>query len=96
MKALAKDDSKRRLNRIAGQVSGIQRMVESERPCEEILQQVVAVRAALDQLGITLLSQHLQTCVLHRNLESGTDCCKDLPEELWTQEIRETLTRFMK
>jgi CsoR family transcriptional regulator, copper-sensing transcriptional repressor len=96
MKTLTKSDSTRRLNRIAGQVSGIQRMVEEERACGDILQQVVAVRAALDQLGIVLLTEHLQTCVLHQNVGSADDCCKEVPEELWSDEIRSTLTRFLK
>jgi CsoR family transcriptional regulator, copper-sensing transcriptional repressor len=96
MKTTTKSDSKRRLNRIAGQLTGIQRMVEEERPGGDILQQVVAVRAALDQLGVGLLTEHLQTCVLHRNVATAEDCCTELPEEQWSDEIRATLTRFLK
>ncbi len=43
---------KSRVNRIAGQVSGIQRMVEDGRYCVDILNQIAAVRSALDALGI--------------------------------------------
>ena len=53
-----------RVNRIAGQVAGIQRMVDEGRYCVEILNQIAAVRSALDALGIELLTRHLESCVL--------------------------------
>lgn len=96
MKAELKDDSRKRLARISGQVTGIQKMVEGERPCTDILQQIVAVRAALDQLGIAFLSEHLQTCVLHQNVTDEGECCTHLPEEQWSDEIRSILKRFLK
>ena len=55
---------KTRVNRIAGQVAGIQRMVDEGRYCVEILNQIAAVRSALDALGIELLTRHLESCVL--------------------------------
>ncbi|MFI5385623.1 MAG: metal-sensitive transcriptional regulator, partial [Fimbriimonadales bacterium] len=61
-------------------------MIDDSRECAEILQQVVAVRSALDQLGVALLTEHLQTCVLHQGVEHLDDCCKDLPEEKWSDE----------
>ncbi len=96
MKAELKDDSRKRLARIAGQVSGIQKMVEGDRACADVLQQIVAVRAALDQLGIAFLSEHLQTCVLHQNVSSEDECCTDLPEGQRSDEIKNTLRRFLK
>lgn len=96
MKAATKTDVKKRLNRVGGQVTGLQGMLEKDRPCTEILQQIVAVRAALDQLGVVLLTEHLRTCVLHQNVQDQEDCCQDLPEELWSDEIRSALTRFLK
>jgi len=96
MKADIKSDSHKRLARISGQVTGIQKMVESDRTCGDILQQIVAVRAALDQLGIVFLSEHLQTCVLHQNVKDEDECCTHLPEEQWSDEIRSTLKRFLK
>jgi DNA-binding FrmR family transcriptional regulator len=54
---------RQRLGRIAGQVAGIQRMVEEERYCVDVLLQVAAVRAALDQVGKLVLGQHVDTCV---------------------------------
>jgi len=91
-----KVDSQRRLARIAGQVAGIQRMVDHDRTCGDIMQQIVAVRAALDHLGMTFLSEHLQTCVLHQGVGDEEGCCADLPAERRTEEIRATLKRFLK
>ena len=95
MKSGLKDDSRKRLARIAGQVAGIQRMVDGDRACAEVLQQIVAVRAALDQLGIAFLSEHLQTCVLHQNVECEEECCTHLPEDQRADEIKNTLRRFL-
>ncbi len=95
MKQTTKEDSTKRLKKISGQVAGLQRMVEQERDCADILQQVAAVRAALDKLGVNLLAQHLQTCVLQHNVTGKADYCHILPEEKWTEEITKTLTRFL-
>jgi len=51
-----------RLRRIEGQVRGLQRMVEEERPCEAIITQLMAARAALDQVGIHLITHYAQEC----------------------------------
>ena len=53
----------RRLKRIAGQVAGIQRMIDEDRYCVDVLLQVAAVRAALDGVGKLVLGQHVETCV---------------------------------
>jgi DNA-binding FrmR family transcriptional regulator len=48
-----------RVNRVVGQVAGIQRMVEEGRYCVDILNQIAAARSALDALGVELLTRHL-------------------------------------
>ncbi|RMG18658.1 MAG: transcriptional regulator [Deltaproteobacteria bacterium] len=53
-----------RLKRIAGQVGGIQRMVEADRYCVDVLLQIAAARAALGKVGRILLESHLKTCVV--------------------------------
>ncbi|WP_339059996.1 metal-sensitive transcriptional regulator [Tepidibacillus marianensis] len=60
----------RRLKRVEGQVRGIQRMVEENRYCVDILTQVAAVRAALDQVGLSVLEKHTHGCV-QRAIKSG-------------------------
>ena len=96
MKSDLKDNASKRINRIVGQVAGIQRMIDDERTCNEILQQVTAVRSALDQLGVTLLTEHLQTCVLHQDVEGEGDCCSDVPAKEQSKEIKDALTRFLR
>ncbi len=88
-------DAKRRLARIAGQVAGIQKMVDEERYCVDILTQVAALRAALDQFGVLMLSTHLESCVYGHNHE-GHDDCKALTPEERLAEIKLTLNRFLK
>ncbi len=62
-----KPDTKRqataRLKRVAGQVEGIQRMVDQDRYCVDVLLQVAAARAALDQVGKVVLGGHIESCV---------------------------------
>jgi DNA-binding FrmR family transcriptional regulator len=52
-----------RLKRIAGQVSGIQRMLEGDRYCVDVLLQVAAVQAALLETGRVILAGHVDTCL---------------------------------
>ncbi|MGN0402262.1 MAG: metal-sensing transcriptional repressor [Acetatifactor sp.] len=54
---------KNRLNRIAGQLNGIGRMLEENRYCGDILTQVAAVESALQAFGYRILQTHLETCV---------------------------------
>ena len=52
-----------RLRRIEGQVQGIQRMVEEDKSCVDILLQLTAVQGAVEQVQKLLLGQHLEACV---------------------------------
>ncbi len=52
-----------RLSRVAGQVSGIQRMVDDDRYCVDVMLQISAARAALAKVSKLLLEAHIQTCV---------------------------------
>ncbi len=59
----SRGDAAVRLNRIAGQVAGLQRMVAEDRYCVELLLQVAAVRAALAEVGKVVLASHVETCL---------------------------------
>lgn len=59
-----------RLGRIEGQVRGIARMVEDDRYCIDVLNQLLAVRAALKKVEAAILEDHVGHCVAHA-LESG-------------------------
>jgi DNA-binding FrmR family transcriptional regulator len=52
-----------RLKRVAGQVAGIERMIEDDRYCVDVLLQISAVRAALAKVGKIMLEAHIRTCV---------------------------------
>ncbi|HEU4736840.1 MAG TPA: metal-sensitive transcriptional regulator [Solirubrobacterales bacterium] len=59
-----KDKIKNRLRRITGQVGGLERMVDDERYCIDILTQISAAQAALDKVALALLSEHTRHCVV--------------------------------
>ncbi len=67
-----------RLARIEGQVRGIQRMVDDDRYCIDILTQISAIQAALDKVALGLLDDHAHHCVIGA---AGTDQA-DKTEEL--------------
>jgi CsoR family transcriptional regulator, copper-sensing transcriptional repressor len=58
-----KDALKKRLHRIEGQVRGIERMVDDDRYCIDILTQVGAARTALERLALEVLEDHVTHCV---------------------------------
>jgi len=58
-----KDEVRRRLRRIAGQVRGLERMVDEDRYCIDVLTQVSAVKAALESVALLLLEDHVDHCV---------------------------------
>lgn len=58
-----KDDVKRRLRRVEGQVRGIQRMVDEDTYCIDVLTQIAAVNRALQGVALGLLHDHLGHCV---------------------------------
>ena len=87
---------KSRVNRIAGQVAGIQRMVEEERYCVEILNQIAAVRSALDALGVEILTGHLESCVLGHGTGTEHVHAKPMSKDQLVAEVRTVLSRFLK
>jgi len=64
---MVKDELTHRLNRIEGQVRGIQKMIDEERDCREILQQFAALRSAVQSASLTFIREAASDCVL--NLE---------------------------
>ena len=70
--SLEKDDYRNRLRRIEGQVRGIQRMIEDDEYCIDVLTQIVSVTRALQGVGLGLLDEHLRHCVRDAAQESRT------------------------
>jgi DNA-binding FrmR family transcriptional regulator len=74
-----KQDIINRLRRIEGQVKGIQRMIEEEKGCVDILTQIAAVRSAVNKVGCMILESHSNTCIENAiNAENKEDALKDL------------------
>lgn len=62
--AASKDQLTKRLRRIEGQVRGIQKMVDEDRYCIDVLTQISAVQAALDKVALGLMDEHVHHCVV--------------------------------
>jgi CsoR family transcriptional regulator, copper-sensing transcriptional repressor len=86
-----KDALTKRLHRIEGQVRGIERMVDEDRYCIDILTQIAAVSTALDSLAFRILDDHVQHCVAGA-LASGDEA----EAELKAAELLEAVHRFTK
>ena len=86
-----KDALVRRLHRIEGQVRGIEKMLEDDRYCIDILTQVAAVNTALESLAFRILDQHVRHCVAGA-LQSGD--AADATTK--TEELLEAVQRFAR
>jgi CsoR family transcriptional regulator, copper-sensing transcriptional repressor len=83
MPGYAKDKQKiqSRLRRIEGQVRGIQKMVDEDRYCIDVLTQVNATRAALESVALKLLADHTEHCVTEAiQSGGGTEKVRELNE----------------
>jgi DNA-binding FrmR family transcriptional regulator len=77
----------KRLRRIEGQVRGIERMVEDDRYCIDVVTQVTAIQAALDKVALELLSDHAAHCV------AGAD---GVEQEERTEELMAAVKRLLR
>jgi DNA-binding FrmR family transcriptional regulator len=78
--ASGKDDYLARLSKIEGQVRGLQRMVEDDRWCPDIVTQVSSVTRALQEVSVGLLNDHIHSCVVDAVRRSATDADAALDE----------------
>jgi CsoR family transcriptional regulator, copper-sensing transcriptional repressor len=75
-----KDSYLRRLRRIEGQVRGLQRMIDEDKYCIDILTQVAAATKALQSVALGLLEEHLSHCVAQAVAEGGDDATAKVRE----------------
>ena len=85
-----KDDHLRRLRRIEGQVRGLQRMVEEDKYCIDILTQVSAATKALQSFSLELLEEHLSHCVVEAAQRGGPEA------EEKVREASEAIARLVR
>ncbi len=72
----------RRLRRIEGQVRGIERMVEEDRYCIDILTQIAAAMTALESVGLKVLDDHVGHCVAGALASGDPDAAREKTDEL--------------
>ena len=77
---MQKDDLAKRLGRIEGQVRGIARMIDEDRYCIDVLDQVSAVTRALHQVSLGLVHGHLSHCVADAAARGGPDAEEKVAE----------------
>lgn len=75
-----KDAYLRRLRRVEGQVRGLQKMVEEDKYCIDILTQVAAVTRALQSVALGLLEEHLRHCVTQAVNQGGDSATEKVGE----------------
>lgn len=86
----SKDDYQKRLRRIEGQVRGVQRMVDSDVYCIDILTQVSAITKALHAVSLGLLEEHISHCVIDAARES------DEAAQAKVREAADAIARLVK
>jgi DNA-binding FrmR family transcriptional regulator len=58
-------DLRQRLKKVSGQINGIDKMIEEGRYCVDIIQQILAARAALNKVALIILESHAKSCVVN-------------------------------
>ena len=89
IKAKDKEKIQNRLKRIEGQVRGVQRMVDEEAYCVDVLTQISSIVSALEKAGAILLKDHVEHCV-RESIEKGEDADEKI------EELTAAVERFLK
>jgi DNA-binding FrmR family transcriptional regulator len=84
-----KDQLIKRLHRIEGQVRGVTKMVDEDRYCIDILQQISAIKAAIDKVAMGVLEDHVRHCMI-------TGAADDHRREEMTAELTGAVTRLAR
>jgi DNA-binding FrmR family transcriptional regulator len=89
IKARDKELLQNRLKRIEGQVRGVQRMVDEEAYCVDVLTQIASAVSALEKVGTILLKDHVEHCV-RESIEKGEDADEKI------EELTAAVERFLR
>ena len=84
----SKEQLVNRLRRVEGQVRGVERMVEEDRYCIDVITQISAIQAALDKVALGVLDDHARHCIVGGASDAA-------PEEL-TEELMGAVARLMR
>jgi len=85
---VSKEEVLKRLRRIEGQIKGIQKMVDEDKQCVDILTQVAAARAAINKVGSLILQRYSKTCL--------QKILKEDSEEAALEELLDTIQKFLR
>ena len=83
-----KEPLQKRLNRIEGQVRGIKKMIDGDRYCIDIVQQLTAISSAIDEVSLVVLQSHIEGCV--------SDAIREEHSEHHIKELMETIRKAVK
>ena len=86
-----KDALVKRLHRIEGQVRGIERMVEEDRYCIDVLTQIAAVKTALESVAMVILDDHVNHCVAGAMASGDSEAAAEK-----SRELLDAVARFVK
>lgn len=86
--AECKEDVIQRLKKVEGQVKGIQRMIDENKCCVDVLIQIAAIRAAINKVGILVFENHTRECL--------TKALKENQEEKMIDELINVMIKFTK
>ena len=89
IKARDKEKIQNRLRRIEGQVRGVQRMVDEEVYCVDVLTQISSIVSAMEKVGTMLLKDHVEHCV-RESIENGEDADEKI------EELTSAVERFLR
>ncbi len=89
IKARDKEKIQNRLRRIEGQVRGVQRMVDEEAYCVDVLTQISSIVSAIEKVGAILLKDHVEHCV-RQSIEKGEDADEKI------EELTSAVERFLR
>jgi len=86
-----KRNAGQRLRRIKGQIEGIERMIDSEKYCIDIINQITAVKNALEKVSLMVMQRHIDSCLADATTQ-GDEKSKDQKIE----ELMDTVYKFVK
>ena len=85
---ITKKEASSRMKRIEGQVRGIDKMIQGEKYCIDVIQQIDAARRALEKVALVLIQQHMKTCL--------TEAITHKKGNSKIQELMKTLDQFLR
>lgn len=85
----AKKDIVNRLRTIKGHIAGIEKMVEEDKTCDDILLQIAAIKASVHRVGLVIMEEHAKECLFNGN--EGESISKEQVEK-----VLSTIVKFVK